>query len=64
MVMDGAQTVFVYSRGPGQALDGGTILIVCGEELQVLVWLTRSAAAATFDEERGSQAWILENGGR
>ena len=55
----GPPTVFVYACGPSKPLDGRTILGLCGEELQMLVRLTRSATVATFQEkEEGlARAW-------
>jgi hypothetical protein len=41
-------TFFVYACGFGKPLDGRTILVLCRQELQMLVGLTRAATVATF----------------
>lgn len=46
--MERIPTVFVYAGGPSETLDGRALLVSRGEELQVLVWLTRAATVATF----------------
>ncbi len=56
-------TVFVYACGPSKPLDGQANLIFCGEELYMLVRLTRSAAIAAF-QERLSGLDIRRTAGR
>ena len=45
-------TIFVDAGGPGKALDGRTILVLGGKELQVLVRLTRTAKIAAFQTKK------------
>ena len=58
-------TIFVDAGGPGKALDGQTILVLGGKELQVLVRLTRTATVATFGRKEGVRLDVrVGNGGK
>jgi len=50
-------TSFVNVGGPGKTLDGRAILVLRGKELQMLLWLTRTAKVAAFQRrERKEKA--------
>ena len=57
-------TFFVYACGLGKPLDGRAILILCGQELQMLVRLARAATVAAFRREKHYIGYSLSQASR